>query len=139
MYRKKIPFSSKDSIAGSVRGMKGCRKGAGRAITFILAGILAAAPVMNALAVEESDENRKMAEESGTGRGTTGNVSDRNSGGDDETAGGKTGIQTAKGTSEEDTKQSEDGTAEDKDIISVEEANATMAAYDGEDAEWEEV
>ena len=90
MYRKKIPFSSKDSIAGSVRGMKGCRKGAGRAITFILAGILAAAPVMNALAVEESDENRKMAEESGTGRGTTGNVSDRNSGGDDETAGGKT-------------------------------------------------
>ena len=52
MYRKKIPFSSKDSIAGSVRGMKGCRKGAGRAITFILAGILAAEPAQDGVQQE---------------------------------------------------------------------------------------
>lgn len=68
--------------------MKGGRKGAGRAVTFILAGILAAVPVMNALAVEES---------------------------------------------------AKEDTTEDKAVISIEEANETMAAYDGEEAEWEEV
>lgn len=64
-------------------------------VTLILVGILAVAPVMDALAKE--------------------------------------------GAAIDDVKQSEDSATEDKNIISVEEANATMAAYDREEAEWEEV
>lgn len=103
MYRKRIHFSSKCSVAGNVvrnsRGAKGGRKNAGRTVTRIviltLTGILTAAPVMDVLATE--------------------------------------------GSVEEDAKQAEDDTTEDQDIISLEEANATMAAYNGEEAEWEEV
>lgn len=90
-----------------------------RAVSLVMAGILAMGPAVSAMAAEESAADDGTAEKSRAMRTEQGsNITKTESKGE---------------------KAADDNEAAEEEIISVEEANETMALYDDEDAQWEEV
>lgn len=87
--------------------------------SLVIAGILVMGPVVSVMAAEESIADEGTAEKSRATR------TEQDSGS------GKT---ESKGE-----KAADDNEASEEEIISVEEANETMALYDDEDAQWEEI
>lgn len=90
-----------------------------RAISLVIVGILAMGPVVSSMAAEESATDEGTAEKSRAAR--TEQDSDITK------------------TESKREKAEDDDEAAEEEIISVEEANETMALYDDEDAQWEEV